>query len=439
MKKQVFPEFQEFLITNKFTQDQNAPYYAYWVSKFLEFSANNAGLPFELRLLKFLELLCSAETDSWKIEQAEFAIKLYIEKFSKDNNVSKHSVDGLDCPESIEDFIINKTKETIRLKHYSYSTERTYLEWIKRFLIYLKNIRAKVSMQSLNSDNLRDYLTYLAVRQRVSSSTQNQAFNALLFLLRDVFQMKVEGLDKTVRAKRGVKLPVVLTVEEVQKLFDNIDNSNKIIIQLIYGSGLRIMEAVCLRVKDVDFDNNLITIRAGKGDKDRVTMLSSYLSNSLQEHIGKVKKIHEQDLSAGRGEVYLPDALSRKYPNAAKEWGWQYFFPAKTLSVDPRSSKVRRHHIHPTSIQKSVKKAVKKAGLVKNATVHTLRHSFATHLLMNGVNIREIQELLGHKNVETTMIYTHVLRGMTNAPKSPLDNIYENRDSKSAEGKENRN
>ncbi|MBL7130087.1 MAG: integron integrase [Candidatus Omnitrophica bacterium] len=316
-------------------------------------------------------------------------------------------------------------REAIRVRHYSYSTERAYLDWARRFLNYLTDVKnERISLQPLNSHNVRNYLTYLAVSQRVSSSTQNQAFNALLFLLRDVLKIEVKSLDKTVRAKRGPKLPVVLTVEEVQKLFENINDENLLIIQLLYGSGLRLMEVARLRIKDIDFGNGLIIIRSGKGDKDRATILPEYLKNLLQRHIEKVEEIHKKDLKAGYGEVHLPDALFRKYPNAGKERGWQYVFPAKNLSIDSRSGKIRRHHIHPSSIQKTVKNAARKANLAKNATVHTLRHSFATHLLMNGVNIREVQELLGHKNVETTMVYTHVLRDMSNIPQSPLDNLY---------------
>jgi integron integrase len=217
---------------------------------------------------------------------------------------------------------------------------------------------------------------------------------------------------------------VVLWVEEVKALFQQLSGTSLLIAQLLYGSGLRIKELCRLRVLDVDFEGNLIVVRSGKGDKDRSTILSEAVKEPLRLHLPKVKALHDKDLSAGHGEVYLPSSLARKYPNAAKEWKWQYVFPSANLSVDPRSGKVRRHHISEKGIQDAIGKAVKKAGILKHATVHTLRHSFATHLLQSGVNIREIQELLGHKNVETTMIYTHVLRNMSNAPKSPLDSLY---------------
>ena len=231
-------------------------------------------------------------------------------------------------------------------------------------------------------------------------------------------------LGKTVRAKRGPKLPVVLSVEEVQELFKSVKGKELLMLKLLYGAGLRLMELVRLRVKDIDFDSNLIFVRSGKGDKDRRTMLPESIKSRLARHLDDVKVLHEKDLAAGYGEVYLPDALERKYPNAAKQWCWQYVFPSSKLSIDPRSGKIRRHHISGKTVQNAMRKAVKRAGIPKHATVHTLRHSFATHLLMNGVNIREVQELLGHKNVETTMVYTHVMREMANIPESPLDRLY---------------
>ena len=258
----------------------------------------------------------------------------------------------------------------------------------------------------------------------MAASTQNQAFNAVLFLFRNVLCKEVGDLGNTIRAKRGQRLPTVLSAEEVKKLLAKMSGKNRLMAELIYGSGLRLMELASLRVKDIDFDSNTIFVRSGKGDKDRATVLPLTVKDRLIEYLKTIKDLHSKDIAAGRGEVYLPDALARKYPNAGTLWAWQYVFPSVTLSVDPRSGRIGRHHISDKSIQTTFRTAIKDAGIVKHATVHTLRHCFATHLLMSGVNIREVQELLGHKNVETTMIYTHVMRDMAGAPKSPLDALF---------------
>jgi integron integrase len=318
--------------------------------------------------------------------------------------------------------ILKETRRLIRLKHYSNSTERTYLQWAERFLNYGLETEKKL-ISDLQAEDFKHFISHLALKQRVSASTQNQAFNALLFLFRNVLNKETGNLSGTVRAKRGLKLPVVFSPGEVKKLLACLAGKNRLMIELIYGAGLRLMELAGLRIKDIDFDSQTIFIRSGKGDKDRATLLPGTLINRLMEHLDHVKALHEKDLAAGYGEVYLPDAVGRKYPKAGKEWAWQYVFPAATLSIDPQSGRIGRHHISDKAIQLAFKKALTQSGIPKHASVHTLRHSFATHLLMNGVNIREVQELLGHKNVETTMIYTHVLRDMTSAPKSPLDSL----------------
>jgi integron integrase len=272
---------------------------------------------------------------------------------------------------------------------------------------------------------VREYLSYIALKRNVASSTQNQAFNALLFLYEKVLNTKLGELKDTVRAKRGQRLPVVFTTEEVKDLFGHIRGENLLILKIIYGSGLRLMELARLRVKDIDFDSKLIIVRNAKGDKDRSTILPESVIKQLKLNLTKVKKMHEEDLTSGHGEVYLPHALARKYPNAARVWHWQYVFPSSKLSVDPRSGKIRRHHKSEKAIQAAMSNALKKTDIAKHASVHTLRHSFATHLLMKGVNIREIQQLLGHKNLETTMIYLHVIRELSGAPESPLDSLNE--------------
>ncbi|HOU77158.1 MAG TPA: integron integrase [Syntrophales bacterium] len=295
---------------------------------------------------------------------------------------------------------------------------------------YTSKTTKRETASALEAADCNNFLSHLALKEKVSASTQNQAFNSILFLFHNVLCKDLNDLKETVRAKRGQKLPVVFSMDEVKRLLACLNGRDLLIAGLIYGSGLRLMELARLRVKDVDMDLNTLTVRSGKGDKDRTTILPSTVKDQLKNHLSAVKKLHENDHAVGYGEVHLPDALGRKYPNAGKEWAWQYVFPANNLSVDPRSGKVRRHHIGDSAVQEMIKKAIKKAHIPKHGSVHTLRHSFATHLLMNGVNIREVQELLGHKNVETTMIYTHVLRDMSNAPKSPLDALLADKNSR---------
>lgn len=423
----ILPEFQKFVTQHKLAPENQIPFYAHWVSKFLRFSNTRQDKPLDLRIQMFLDVLKKdKKLQDWQFAQADNAVKLYIHHYLS-NNTSALSPDSETTTEKRfpdAKTVQGKIREILRIKHYAYSTERTYIDWFLRFHAYLNGVKNK-DWETLGPDeaDVRDFLSHLAIKQRVSSSTQNQAFNALLFLFREVFKIDLHDLSKTVRAKRGPKLPAVLTQNEVRSLLKHLTGRELLLVHILYGTGMRLMEVARLRVQDIDFGSNAIIVRAGKGDKDRMTVLPNAVKNKLKEHIDTVKKIHEQDLVKGFGEVYLPEALDRKYPNAPREWRWQYVFPSATLSVDPRSGKVRRHHISPSSIQKAVANAVRKAGIPKHATVHTLRHSFATHLLMNGVNIREIQELLGHKNVETTMIYTHVVRNMSKAPESPLDNL----------------
>lgn len=422
------PDFQKYLLDHRLIPENRVTFYAHWVSRFLRYAQKlsvNATEYHEQAVASFLEeLRLDDNIKDWQSQQADDALRLYYFHYLGKSKAGAGSAaeSGPRTPEHA----ITETVRLIRLKHYSYSTERTYVQWVERFFDYILQSTPK-KIEEMTAEDLKNFLSHLALKQRVSSSTQNQAFNAVLFLFRNVLNRDIGNIDTTVRAKRGPKLPVVLTVEEVKRILEQMTGTNRLIAELLYGAGLRLMELARLRVKDIDFDANTIFIRSGKGDKDRSTVLPSAIRERLLAHLKNVKMLHDKDLAAGQGAVYLPDALERKYPNAAKEWGWQYVFPAAALSVDPRSGVVRRHHISDTAIQSAVKNAVKKAGIVKHATVHTLRHSFATHLLMNGVNIREVQDLLGHKNVETTMIYTHVLRDMTNAPRSPLDALYGNK------------
>lgn len=423
------PEFQKFLIDRKLVPENKAAFFAYWVSRFLHYAQRHDFTATEYQESNIAAFLDDLRLDNrildWQPRQAEDALKLYYFHYlgqAKPEPASHAAISSEGAPA-----VLAEMSRLIRLKHYSYSTERTYLQWVERFLGYVKEA-GRERFDDLTSEDIRDFLSHLALRKRVSSSTQNQAFNALLFLFRNVLNKETGNLDTTVRAKRGPKLPVVLSVDEIKAVFQHLSGQGLLIGQLLYGAGLRLMELARLRVKDIDFDMNTIYVRSGKGDKDRSTVLPAAVKEQLREHLERVKALHEQDLAAGHGAVYLPDALDRKYPNAPKEWAWQYVFPSSAFSVDPLSGIVRRHHVSDTTIQTPIKNAVRKAGIAKHASVHTLRHSFATHLLMSGVNIREIQELLGHKNVETTMIYTHVIREMSNIPKSPLDNLYVDKD-----------
>jgi len=308
----------------------------------------------------------------------------------------------------------------IRSRQYSIRTEQVYVAWVVRFILFHN---AK-DPSSLSSDDVVKYLEYLVVKRNVSASTQSQALNALMFLYRKVLLSPMDDLDGFVRAKKPRKLPVVLSPAEISALLSSINNNlHTFMASLMYGCGMRLMECVRLRVQDIDLAYKQIVVRNGKGKKDRLLPLPEKLISKMIQQIENVNLLHEADLSAGYGEVYMPDALSRKYPHAAKELKWQFLFPSIKLSVDPRSSVVRRHHIHESNVQKSIKLAADKAGILKRVSSHVLRHSFATHLLSSGYDIRTVQELLGHADVSTTMIYTHVLNKPGVSVNSPLDNL----------------
>lgn len=309
----------------------------------------------------------------------------------------------------------------MHLFHYSIHTERTYCKWIKQF-VHFHKMKSRHDLAD-GEKKIEVFLTHLAVNGNVAPATQNQAMNALVFLYRKVLKQSLDGEIHAVRAAKKQNIPAVMTVEETIKLLSLMTGTPQLVAKLLYGSGLRMSEAVRLRIQDIDYKMRTLTVRSGKGNKDRVTTLPTTIIPFLKNHLNKVKIIHQNDLHNGYGEVYLPHALARKYPNAAKEWGWQYVFPANRLSKNPRSNLVRRHHIDPSAINKAIKAAVRKAGLAKKISAHTLRHSFATHLLQRGKDIRTIQALLGHNDVSTTMIYTHVLQQGGHGVSSPLDDL----------------
>ncbi len=315
--------------------------------------------------------------------------------------------------------MLDRMRAALRVRHYALATERTYIHWVKRFIYF----HGKRNPADMGAAEVEAFLSALATELEVSASTQNQAMHALLFLYRDVLGVTLPWLDGITRAKVSKRLPVVLTVAEVQRLLRHVSGTNGLIIRLLYGTGLRIKEALRLRVKDVDLERGEIIVREGKGGKDRVTMLPAALVPALRDHLAVRRQWHDIDLATGHADVELPDALARKYPRAWQEWAWQYIFAAPGYSTDPRSGVVRRHHWAERNIQRAVRAAAQAAAIGKAAHPHSLRHSFATHLLEAGYDIRTVQELLGHSDVATTMIYTHVLNKGGRGVVSPLDRV----------------
>jgi integron integrase len=314
--------------------------------------------------------------------------------------------------------LLEQVRDILRVKHYSYRTEVSYINWIRRYILF----HNKRHPQEMGGAEVESFLTHLAVVERVSASTQNQALSAILFLYRYVLRQELGTDIDAIRAKQSRYLPTVLSKEEVQLVIQNLSGVYQLFIQILYGSGLRLSEGLQLRIKDVDFAQGQLDVRNSKGQESRVTMLPQRVINPLKEHLQSVRRLHQQDLDKGYGSVYLPFALERKYPNADRQWIWQYVFSSDRLSQDPRSGVTRRHHLHETGVQQTLRAAVRTAGIEKRVSCHTFRHSFATHLLQAGYDIRTVQELLGHKDVKTTMIYTHVWNRGGRGVRSPLDN-----------------
>ncbi|MBW7900453.1 MAG: integron integrase [Rhodocyclaceae bacterium] len=313
--------------------------------------------------------------------------------------------------------LFGRLREVIRYKHYSIRTEATYVEWVRRFLAFHGGRHPR----EMGADEVRAFLRHLAVEQNVAASTHQQALSALLFLYREVLAIDLPWLGELERPKKPVRKPVVLSRSEIGRLLAAMEGTHALMARLLYGTGMRLMECVRLRVKDVDFERGELTVRQGKGGKDRLTMLPLSLAPNLRAHLARVRALWEGDRAAGRSGVYLPDALARKYPAAPASWAWFWVFPAAGFSVDPRSGAERRHHTHEQALQRAIRRAVAQAGIAKPASTHALRHSFATHLLEAGYDIRTVQELLGHADVSTTMIYTHVLNRGGRGVVSPLD------------------
>jgi len=466
--------FADFLRTREDIPIHQVPYYLRWISMYSTHTAEAGnGQSEQAKLTSFLAFLSKRYSD-WLVRQARHAVRLWIyfnqsrakepngtspgqpslprstclphEEFrpvdepgsdvSSSEVCSSHSVScevelnpaGFARADSVPasnplpapaEAIALEVSRLMRLKHLSYRTEKSYLAWIARFLAFT----APVEPKALTEEHLKHFLSYLAVERTVAAATQKQAFNALLFLFRKVLGREVIGLETVIPSHRPRRLPVVLTKEEIRDVFRHLAGVHRLIAAVIYGGGLRLEECLCLRVKDVDFARNCLVIRAGKGDKDRETVLPERVAGELQRHLLRVRALYDRDRRRALAGVWLPDALDRKYTGAGKEWAWFWLFPSSKLSIDPVSGFVRRYHLYPTTLQKAFQRAVAKAGLAKRATVHTLRHSFATHLVEKGYDIRTIQELLGHADVSTTMIYTHVATKNKLGVASPLDSL----------------
>lgn len=476
-------EFECYLRERRLVDDAHMPHYVRWVNRFLQGPGADHHLEPKDQVIVFRDMLQGSQRcQDWQVRQAVRAVELYLKNYlptqqtsprkssaiapaedpvigsvsapagtastlpaaidrphcdlpAKASTIPVPSASGSPAPSAAGDAksaastdaatttpgdALIAMQRLIRIRHYSYATETTYLDWVRRFFAF----SAERRLDWQTADTVRCFLSSLALDRNVAAPTQNQAFCALVFLFREVMQRPDHDFT-AVRARTGTRLPVVLTEEEVTAVFRHVNGVPGLMLKLTYGGGLRVSECIRLRVKDLDFDQTLLVVREGKGDKDRTTLLSRRLIEPLKQHLEVVKAQHQSDLAIGVGDVYLPHALAVKYPRAGREWGWQYVFPAADLAVDPRGGAVRRHHLDAQILQRVMRDAVRQAGIVKPASVHTLRHSFATALLLHGTNIRELQQYLGHVSVETTMIYTHVIRNMGRTAESPFDLLEE--------------
>lgn len=401
---------ENFMITKFKVGPHKVPYYLKWVHKYKRFIADNEQS--DTNLEKYLHNLREYYPD-WQVRQAEKAVAIFF-SFSGMQSSVQMAITEKSTWENI--FFAMKTE--IRLQNKSMRTEKSYLFWVKDFARYVGGGSPEV-----DQNDVKSFLSYLAVERNVSIATQKQAFNAILFLFRHILDKEIDNLDSVVRSKVKQRLPLVLSQNEIKAIFSRMTNPYRLMAEIIYGGGLRLSECLGLRIKDIDFQNKILTIRSGKGDKDRQTLLSAHCILPLKEHIVNIKTYYNDDRLESRPGVGLPKALERKYPNAGKEWAWFWVFPSARISVDPRSNVSRRHHLYESSLQKAFKIALRNTGIAKNATIHTLRHSFATHLVEKGYDIRTVQELLGHSDVSTTMIYTHVASRNKLGVISPMDDL----------------
>ncbi len=407
--------FRNYLFSKGIATDKNINFYQMWVTKYLDFqksrSLKNAGND---NIKQFINGLGKKYSD-WQIDQANQAVQayyLYQTQTIPPQNPANGSTDT--HWKQVADEMIRM----LRLKQHSLRTEKTYLSWLRQFYRFFKGR----SPYLLDGNSVKAFLTYLAVERHVAAATQNQALNAVVFLFRHVLMKDIGDVSSALRAKRRKRLPVVLTQREIQRLLIHMEGINKLLAQLLYGCGLRLQEGVTLRIKDIDFERRCVRV-FGKGDKERETLLPESLIDPIRDQIKSIQPLFRIDRDHDTPGVELPHALGRKYPNAGKEWLWQWLLPSEHLSADPRTQIIRRHHVHPGNLRKHLKKAALRAGIIKRVSAHTLRHSFATHLLEAGYDIRTIQDLLGHASLKTTMIYTHVAATNRMGVKSPLDQL----------------
>lgn len=417
--------FGEFLLSSNIVAPGKEKFIVIWVRKFFSLRSQWPTLPWHEQLPLFLNTLEEIDRCAdWQVRQADQAVRLYFSNFAGNRLSSRKAAKANDALPSLPEVtsVENKFIECLRLRRYALSTEKTYVLWLRQFLYFCKNQQSAFQEDEIfTAQMVRDFLAYLALKKNVSSATQNLAFNSLLMFFRLVLNIELGDMKEAVRAKPSQRLPVVFSVHEVRELLANAQGVRGLMLKLIYGGGLRVNECCRLRVKDLDFQQHLLYIRDGKGAKDRTTLLPVALISELQLQLNNVLALHKKDLAEGFGSTYLPNALARKYPSASREPPWQWLFPSSQRSVDPRSQVIRRHHVSTSSVQRTMKKLLRSSQIHKHASVHTLRHSFATHLLLNGVDLRQIQDYLGHAKVETTMIYTHVVKDMRNPVTSPLD------------------
>jgi integron integrase len=406
--------FAEYLKNEPGVKENYRQYYVEWVSKFITFCDHDVEKMTPAAEALFLDEQRENHTSEWLLRQAEHALRLYLGAYLLHMTEEKKTAQLY----SGWPAVYKKVRQVIRLKRYAVNTEKSYLQWIKRFAAFIHR-----APSDLDSNCVKEYLTYLAVTCKVASSTQNQAFSALLFLYRFVLGKDLNQIEDTVRAKTGLHLPVVLTIDEIDKLFSNMSGLPLLAAQVIYGCGLRREECMRLRVQDLDLDNRSLTVRAGKGDKERTTIFPRNLIEPMRHQLTRVKELHCLDKENNVGTSDIPFAVEKKSPNSSYEWNWQYVFPSMNSSIDSGSKRLKRHHMHGSSVQKQIKEAKERAEIHKTVGCHTLRHTFATHLLEGGTDIRTIQELLGHSNLNTTMIYTHVVKQKFGNLKSPFDQL----------------